>query len=77
MQIAMKRRLERLEGQMDPVIQHVLVTQQKGESNADMDMRLEQWKLGKSDTGINGTYEGGELFVAHVCYVASTGYRLA
>ena len=69
MRIATKRRLERLEARLSTIQRVLVLHQQSGETCMDMDARLEQWKAGEPDTGIDGTYEGGELQVLYVCFV--------
>jgi len=41
--------------------QVVTVIQRVGETEADVDAKIEQWKSGETVDGINGKYRGGEL----------------
>lgn len=41
--------------------QVVTVIQRVGETNADTDEKIDQWKSGETVDGINGKYRGGEL----------------
>ena len=41
--------------------QVVVVTQRVGETKADVDFRIEQWKSGETVDGIKGKYKGGEI----------------
>ena len=43
--------------------QIISVTQDLGETEGEVEGRIDRWKAGDVNTGIRGEYEGGELFI--------------
>ena len=41
--------------------QVITVTKDRGETDADIDAKIERWKSGETVDGINGEYKGGEI----------------
>ena len=41
--------------------QVITVIKNRGETDADIDAKIERWKAGESVDGINGEYKGGEI----------------
>ena len=73
MQISMKRRLESMEQRITPQEQRIIVTRREGETQDDVDARIERWKAGEDVPQIRsaGPYQGCELSVIHVRYVGT------
>jgi hypothetical protein len=42
-------------------VQHLFIFMHEGETMQELDVRIERWKAGATDTGISGVYEGGEI----------------
>ena len=50
--------------------QVVLVTKRGGDTDVDIDAKIEQWKSGETVDGINGEYKGGEIHIVLIVIVA-------
>ncbi len=50
--------------------QVITVIKRRGDSDADIDAKIERWKGGESVDGINGEYEGGEIDIILIVIVA-------
>ena len=43
--------------------QTISVVQDVGETDRDVEDRIDRWKAGDANTGIRGAFKGGELFI--------------
>ena len=50
--------------------QWITVIKRRGDSDADIDAKIERWKSGETVDGINGEYKGGEIDVMQIVFVA-------
>ncbi len=50
--------------------QVITVIKRRGDSDADIDAKIERWKGGESVDGINGEYKGGEIDIILIVIVA-------
>ena len=50
--------------------QVISVTKYRGDSDADIDAKIERWKSGEIVDGINGQYRGGEIDIILIVIVA-------
>ena len=50
--------------------QVVLVFKRRGDTDADIDAKIERWKSGESVDGIKDEYRGGEILIARIILVA-------
>jgi hypothetical protein len=50
--------------------QWITVVKDRGETDADIDAKIERWKCGEVVDGINGTYKGGEIDIILIVIVA-------
>ena len=50
--------------------QIITVVKDRGETDADIDAKIERWKCGEVVDGINGTYKGGEIDIILIVIVA-------
>ena len=50
--------------------QWITVVKDRGETDADIDAKIERWKSGESVDGIKGEYRGGEIDIILIVIVA-------
>jgi len=50
--------------------QVITVVKDRGETDADIDAKIERWKSGEIVDGINGEYRGGEIDIIRIVIVA-------
>ena len=50
--------------------QVITVIKNRGETDADIDAKIERWKSGETVDGINGEYKGGEIHIVLIVIVA-------
>ena len=50
--------------------QWITVIKRRGDSDADIDAKIERWKGGETVDGINGEYKGGEIDIMLIVIVA-------
>lgn len=72
MRADLKHRLKKLEHQITPAMQYAAIYAEHGETDEELDERVERWKAGESGTGVrcgrNGqdSYKGSDLCVYRV-----------
>ena len=50
--------------------QWITVVKDRGETDTDIDAKIERWKGGETVDGINGEYRGGEIDIILIVIVA-------
>ena len=67
MRTDMMKRLSKLENQIAPGVQQVILFAEYGEPSEALDKKIERWKAGDTDTGVqcgrskNEPYKGGDV----------------
>jgi hypothetical protein len=71
MRADLKHRLKKLEHQVAPGVQSVIIIANDGETDDELDERVERWKAGEAGTGVRcgrsgqDSYKGSDLCVFH------------